>query len=293
MMNPLVSVVIPTHNREEGLPEAVHSVLDQTVDDLEIIVVDDYSATPARDVLEEIDDDRLTVLRHEQNRNGAAARNTGIDHATGEYITFLDDDDTWKPEKLERQLTAIEQSPADVKACYTYLDYILDGEHEIVGDPYEGDIRTDLLLRQVNGGFGSSLLVEADVVERVGGFDERFDRHQDWEFLMAVLEHCRIAVVQEPLVTIEGEYGVTDGATLEEAKELLLEKYSDYIEGLPWTTRRKINATHRLEVAQSYAYHCHIGKSMASLTRSILSWPLTSPTELARTFFYMVSAKRE
>ena len=94
-MKELVSVVIPTHNRGDLLPRAIRSVLQQTYLNLQCIVVDDASTENTAQVVYQFEDDRLVYLFHESNRGASAARNTGIAHAKGKLIAFLDDDDEW------------------------------------------------------------------------------------------------------------------------------------------------------------------------------------------------------
>lgn len=115
---PLVSVVIPTYNRAEFLPRAVESVLRQTVDDFELIVVDDASTDDTEAVVERFDDPRVEYVRHGTNRGGSAARNTGIERSSGEYIAFLDSDDEWYPRKLERQVEELRSRSDEWVATY-------------------------------------------------------------------------------------------------------------------------------------------------------------------------------
>lgn len=105
---PAVSVVIPTYDRAAVLPRAIDSVLGQTVEDLELLVVDDGSTDRAPDVVAGYADDRVRCLRHEQNRGASAARNSGIEAASGDYVAFLDSDDEWLAGKLETQLAVLE-----------------------------------------------------------------------------------------------------------------------------------------------------------------------------------------
>lgn len=106
-----VSVIIPTHNYGRFLRAAIESVQAQTVSDLEIIVVDDASSDNTSEILASIADPRMRVFRLETSQGVSVARNTGIEHARGEYIAFLDADDLWVPEKLELQLALIEENP--------------------------------------------------------------------------------------------------------------------------------------------------------------------------------------
>src|SRR5581483_7703419 len=105
---PKVSVVVSTHNRAELLHAAIASVLSQSFQDFEILVVDDHSQDHTAQVVQRFRDGRIKYLRHETRRGGAAARNTGIQNSSGEYIAFLDDDDEWLPEKLETQVALFE-----------------------------------------------------------------------------------------------------------------------------------------------------------------------------------------
>ncbi|MFW6120097.1 MAG: FkbM family methyltransferase [Petrotogales bacterium] len=103
---PLVSVIIPTHNRANLVSRAIQSVLYQTFQNLEIIVVDDASSDNTPDVIETLrrEDNRVRYIRNEISLGGSGARNVGIQNARGDYISFLDDDDEWLPRKLERQI---------------------------------------------------------------------------------------------------------------------------------------------------------------------------------------------
>src|SRR4029453_1391166 len=106
---PKVSVVIPTHNRADLLDRAVRSALAQTHADLEVLIADDASSDGTGEVVARIGAARGKYFRHDGNRGVAAARNTAITNATGEFIAFLDDDDEWLPEKLRIQLDRFQQ----------------------------------------------------------------------------------------------------------------------------------------------------------------------------------------
>ncbi|WP_049985880.1 glycosyltransferase family 2 protein [Halobellus rufus] len=212
---PTVSVIIPTYNRAADLPRAIDSALGQTLSDLEVIVVDDASTDDTESVVTSYDDSRVSYLAHETNRGGSAARNTGIDAATGEYIALLDSDDEWAREKLERQVRTLEQRSDEWIAAYCGTTLIDDGAENslwercksLVGghssrEGAEGgeELVKEIFLENVHTSAGSTLVVEADVVDRIGGFDESFDRYQDTEFLIRVLKEGKLAYVDEPLL---------------------------------------------------------------------------------------------
>src|SRR5437016_1937557 len=122
---PLVSVVIPTYNRAQRTIASTESVFAQTYTNLEIIVIDDGSKDGSSEIIEKFLEERKRTQHGRQihyfkqpNQGASAARNAGIERARGEFIAFLDSDDTWLPDKLERQLAAMEQFPG-CGACST------------------------------------------------------------------------------------------------------------------------------------------------------------------------------
>ncbi|WP_247729229.1 glycosyltransferase family 2 protein [Halovivax limisalsi] len=203
--------MIPTHDRPDGLRRAVDSVLAQTHDPVEVVVVDDASRVPARDVLAEAIEqsrtdgvgapiERFEVVRFESNRGGAAARNAGIEAASGAYVAFLDDDDRWDPAKLDRQVDRLEAAPAGVGVCYTGVVQVGDsGGRTAVSRPtHDGDLTKTLLVRNVVGTI-SSVVIRREVVETVGGLDERFPSWQDWAYYLRCSDAYRFCAVREPL----------------------------------------------------------------------------------------------
>ena len=199
---PQTSVVIPTCNRAELLPMAVRSVLSQTVQDFEIVIVDDGSsdATPA--VAESFADPRIHYLRHPVARGGGAARNTGIAHARGEYVAFLDDDDEWYPDKLARQLDVMRLGEPEVAAVYCGYSIVERGTGRVRGrmtPSAKGDLAAELLARNPIGGT-SCMLVRKECLERVGGFDERLPSFQDRDLWIRLSRVTRFGYVEEPLL---------------------------------------------------------------------------------------------
>ena len=119
---PRVSVVIPTHNRAEWLPRAVASVLAQTWTDFELLIVDDHSTDETPALIARFADRRIRSFRHERNMGQSKALNTGIEHARGEYVAFLDDDDEWLPGKLAAQVALLDAAPPEVGLVYCWRD---------------------------------------------------------------------------------------------------------------------------------------------------------------------------
>ncbi len=194
-----ISAIIPTYNREARLVRAVESVLHQTYDDLDVVVVDDHSPKPAEEVLmnSNLDLDSVTIHRHEKNQGGNGARNTGINLAAGEYLAFLDDDDEWVESKIERQMNAIQSS--DAEAVYTGVKQVRNGNVVAIKEPdTTGEITPDLLKRPF-GGF-SSICVSADIFNYIDGMDEDLPSWQEWDFYLRVSEVAKFTSVPQPLV---------------------------------------------------------------------------------------------
>ena len=285
MTEELVSVVIPTYNRKK-VGETVKTVINQTYENLEIIVVDDCSETPAKKRLEDIEDDRLQVFRHEENKNGAAARNTGIRNAKGDYVAFLDDDDTWKEQKIERQINKLQEKGPSYGACYTWAESRYNDRIEILRSQKEGDITGDVLLMNVDGSFGSTLTVESSIAKSIGGFDEGFDRHQDWEFLIRVLSETQICCVKEPLLIRDQRGGLTDTEVVIESKRKFLSKYSSQIKDTGLVASKKIYARHYLEVAKIAMRNRDYLTGFRYYAKAISNYPFQNTKELAKPPYY-------
>jgi len=119
---PTVSVIIPAYNRAHLIGRAIKSVLNQAYQDFELIIIDDCSTDNTDEVVREFQkkDNRIIYLKHDQNKGGSAARNTGIKVSKSEYIAFLDSDDEWLPEKLEIQMEAILKQNVSMVTCFCW-----------------------------------------------------------------------------------------------------------------------------------------------------------------------------
>jgi glycosyltransferase involved in cell wall biosynthesis len=201
---PLVSVVLPTYDRPEFLADAVRSVLDQTYDNLELIVVDDGSPEPAEAKLEQLSYDGLTdltVIRHHENRGANVARNAGIRAATGTYVAFLDDDDFWLESKVERQVETFQRANESVGVVYTGT-LIINDDEEIVAETVpriRGDVTKDFLRGEQVAGSFSKVMIRSSLIDRAGLPDERFPSWQDREWYLRLSQYCKFEFVDEPL----------------------------------------------------------------------------------------------
>jgi glycosyltransferase involved in cell wall biosynthesis len=198
---PEVSVVIPTRDRWPLLSaHAVPSALSQEDVDLELVVVDDGSTDGTSQKLDEWQDSRLRVLRHDRSRGVAGARNAGIAVARGSWIAFLDDDDLWSPQKLRTQLDAAQSAEADL----VYAAAVLVDEHmSVLGAdvfPPERELIPLLLEGNVIPGGCSNVLARAGLIREVGCFDERLTYTEDWDLWIRLALSGKATACPETLV---------------------------------------------------------------------------------------------
>lgn len=272
---PTVSVVIPTYNRARLLHRSIESVLDQTYTDFELIVVDDGSTDHTHAVVQSYDDSRISYIAHDENRGASAARNTGIDHAEGEYIAFLDSDDEWRPTKIEQQVTELQSRPPEWVAVYTGVELINNHSQLLTSiwkkfgwlrmqqtEGEEGGLELikAILKDELHTSAGSTLLVKREVVDAVDGFDESFDRFQDPEFLIRVLRHGKLAYLDETLVR-RYDTGRPAAAAIEQSDRRYLTKFADTVRELE-RNGHDIRGVHHRFLARFY---CEDGQFRSAL----------------------------
>jgi glycosyltransferase involved in cell wall biosynthesis len=199
---PQVSVIIPTYNRAHVLGEAIESVLSQTYDDLELIVVDDGSQDGTRDVVASYSS-RLTYL-YQENRGVSAARNRGIEQARGSYLSFLDSDDLWLKEKLYLQMECMKEHP-EILICYTDEIWIRKGvrvnqmkKHR----KYSGMIFEYCLPLCIVS--PSSVLINRQLLDEVGVFDETLEVCEDYDLWLRISARYPIQFIEKPLIVKRG-----------------------------------------------------------------------------------------
>jgi glycosyltransferase involved in cell wall biosynthesis len=197
-----ISIVIPVFNRENAVRRAIESVLGQTCQDFEIIVVDDGSTDATTSAVAAFDDPRINLIRHDRNRGGSAARNTGIRAGLSPYVAFLDSDDEWLPTKLERQLEVFERSDDLLGLVYTGAERVFpDGSVSRYMPRPQVDLTRALLRANVIG--ETSLgMVRRSALEAIGGFDESLPSCQDFDLWQRISERFRVDVVPDVLVRI-------------------------------------------------------------------------------------------
>ena len=200
---PEVSVIIPTYNRKEMVQEAVESVLSQTYQDFELIVVDDGSEDGTGEVLRERFGERI-VYFYQKNQGVSGARNRGIGISRGKYIAFLDSDDLWLRKKLERQVQFMQQNP-EAMICYTDEIWIRKGVRvnpKKKHAKHSGWIYPQCLPLCIIS--PSSALMRRELLEEVGGFDPEFPVCEDYDLWLRVALRYPIHLIPEKLIVKRG-----------------------------------------------------------------------------------------
>ncbi|WP_394121471.1 glycosyltransferase family 2 protein [Planococcus donghaensis] len=227
-LNDKVSVIIPTYNRSELLKKAVESLKNQSHQNFEIIIIDDFSTDDTASVVEEMEDDRIIYLKHDINKGGSEARNTGIKRATGNFIGFLDSDDQWLPQKLEKQLGQFEGQP-DVGVVYTGVQVVNENNQptrKIIPE-YRGDILPKLFESNCID-TTSSVLVRKEVLDQVQGFDAGLPSCQDWDLYIRLAQVTKFDFVKDNMVLFyhhSGERITTNKKSVLNGHLSIFEKY--------------------------------------------------------------------
>jgi glycosyltransferase involved in cell wall biosynthesis len=268
---PLVSVVIPAYNAERTLGETVASVLSQSFTDFEALVVDDGSSDATAEVALASADSRLRVLKT-ANGGVSRARNTGIAAAKGELIAFLDSDDIWEPDKLERQVAALGASPS---AGFCVTAAIRIDEHSQVTEPIPlvraPDVCRTLLLHSMAVGCVSSGMARKSVLESIGGFDPRFSQCADWDLWLRVSANTEFLVLDDQLVRYRTSPGNMSSniRLLERDTFAVLDSFFATGAATPYRhDRRRAYSEHWLVCAGSYLHTGQIADAIRCLARA-------------------------
>jgi glycosyltransferase involved in cell wall biosynthesis len=235
---PLISVVLPTRNRLAFLKSAIESVKNQTYSRVEIIIVDDASTDNTPSFLQELNDQQITVIRNESPKGGGSARNQGIERAVGTFVAFLDDDDTWMPEKLEKQLMAYFENPGCSMVTCCYYDHFPGKSRKLIK---LNRIKNKIDLFEGNFWGGASMyLTTKSNLNYCGGFDGALRSGQDWDLLIRLAEIGEIAIVDEPLVNYYSHDDERISNNISSSYSGLRNVYFKYLKQLPSGIKRQL-----------------------------------------------------
>jgi glycosyltransferase involved in cell wall biosynthesis len=195
-----ITVAIPAYNAMEYLPQTLASVLKQTYQNFEVIIVNDGSTDGIEDWFATIEDTRVKLIS-QSNQGLAGARNTGVQQATGEYIALLDADDLWGTTKLAKQIKILDDNP-EVGLVYTWAS-LIDERSKPIGKLHkweqQGQVWEKLL--PCNPIIPSSVIIRRTCFDRVGSFDTNLLSYiEDWDMWLRLAKHYQFAVIKEPLL---------------------------------------------------------------------------------------------
>lgn len=255
---PAISVIIPTYGDPQFLNKTIQSVLNQTFSDFEVLVIDDNDPdTDARNnteiVLKAFSDKRLHYIKHPHNLNGSVARNTGIAQATGKYISFLDSDDEYKLERLQKCFDVMENADSSIAGVYTGCEFRRNGKvYHLMTDVKSGNFLIDTLACTFNLGTGSNLFIKKSVIDEINGFDGSFLRHQDYEFLVRVFEKYAIEALPEILVVKNNEnINLPNVEKIIDIKKQYLDKYRIIIQERTDSEKEYIYHSQYIQIAEA------------------------------------------
>lgn len=212
-MEAMVSIIIPTYNRENVIKRAIDSVLRQTYSSYELVIVDDGSTDGTESVVDQAADSRIRYIRLKENQGVAHARNVGIREAKYDYIAFLDSDDEWLPDKLTRQMEKMLSGPKEFGMVYCRMggqsrnstERFVCPHQSFVKEILEGNLFQPLLFQNVIG--TPAMLVRKECLEQVGGFKEALRCLEDWELVLRIARNWKIGFVDEILVEVHKSAG--------------------------------------------------------------------------------------
>jgi glycosyltransferase involved in cell wall biosynthesis len=298
--NPKVSVIIPTYNRAHLIDKAIKSVLNQTYQDYEIIVVDNASTDNTKEVVKGFNNFKIRYIYYCDNRGSSVARNVGIRASQGEFIALLDSDDEWLPEKLDRQVEVLQNESPEVGVVYSDVLYIDENSknmnRKLRNPKKEGYIYEDLLGGNCVG-TPSALLIKKECFHRFGLFDDLLKYHEDWDMWIRIAKYYRFVFIEVPLV----KYRLHSNRISENleltiiASNRILAKYTNELK-----KRRGVHSKIYFNIGNIF---CHIGKTKEGqryLFRAISLYPFCIRYYICvfgslfgpKCFIYFVNIKR-
>lgn len=253
MIEGLVSIIIPSYNGSDKVAKAIRSVLNQTYKNIEVIIVDDNGKgtgeqIKTENVVKEFRSfNNLHYITHDVNRNGSAARNTGAKASQGEYLGFLDDDDEYLPHYVQMHID--EHKTLDNEYALTYCSSAQYRNETFIRNSYKkesGDLLYKVMTHKVVIG-STSLIIKRNAFEKLGGFDESFRRHQDWEFTARVAAEYKVKAIEKIGFRRNLEYrnSTKNYETAKKYRIHYIEKMTPYIERLKKNQQKNV-------VAQNY-----------------------------------------
>jgi len=257
-----VSVIIPTYNRVRYIAEAINSILNQTYQNYEILVVDDGSTDETQKAVAAIESEKIRYF-YRDHQGISLSLNFGINHSRGRYIARLDSDDIFFPEKLKRQVQLLEANP-EVDLVYTQVYNMTEDGKIICAYPESHNLPSEPLrtLRSFLFAPSQSIMFRRDCIEKIGAYDENFTVAEDWDFCIRMAQEFKFAYINQPLVKVRKHAAMITRNGIQKIKHIIavLEKHRELLslgEGYRWlsphyyTLGREYFFIENYELAQS------------------------------------------
>jgi glycosyltransferase involved in cell wall biosynthesis len=251
---PTISVIIPTYNAIKTVLDTIASVQAQSYRDIEILVINDGSTDNLLGCLAPTVKDARVKIYSYPNGGLSVARNRGIARSTGEYIAFIDADDLWTPDKLERQLQALEANPsAGLAYSWTYF-MEEDGQRYHTDRPiwFEGDVLKDLILWNFLC-HGSNPLIRRSVIDAVGEFDPTLPAAEDWDYWLRIAAQWEFALVPQPQI-----YYRQSGGAMSAKVEVMEMAQLEVLDRAVKRSPASLQSYHRQAMAKIYQYSAQL-----------------------------------
>ena len=274
---PKISVIIPAYNSEKTIKHTIQSVLNQTFTNFELIIINDGSQDSTLEVVTQIQDSRIKVFSY-SNAGGNVSRNRGLDRAVGEFVSFLDADDLWTPDKLQCQLKALQEN-VTTKVAYSWTDYInANGKFLLLGKRINvnGNVYENLLINNFLEN-GSNPLICRKALITLGGFDESLSAAQDWDMWLRLASKFDFICVPSVQILYRISYNSVSSNLVRQEKACLqvLERAYKVKPSLRDATRTTLKHNWNISLANLYKY----------LTCKALQGPLNRQKALAAARF--------
>jgi hypothetical protein len=289
MSNPLLSIIIPTHNRPQLVGHAVKSALEQTITDLEVIVVDDASTQPP----DLPSDSRLRLIRLSESHGGAGARNVGTDAARSQWVTYLDDDDKLLPHMAAVSLEALSQATLPPPVAVISGLEVVNSQGKVINTRLPPRARprgAHFSLEELEEGCSyntkQSLVVEREVIHQIGGWDKTFRSRVHSELFLRLNPACSILglpIITYQLYSHEGERVSRNTALRQESFHRLVNKHESLFKAHP-----KMFARFLCEHARMSYTLGQKGATVSSLWWAVRIDPVNTLTWLTSPFYHRI-----
>ena len=286
-LDPNISVIIPTFNRPLLLSRAIKSVLNQTYNNFEIIVVNDSrSEDDVKNIIKGFNDSKIHYLTNKRKKGGNGARNTGVLFSSGKYVAFLDDDDTWFTDKLLLQYNAIKSLDDSWGGACTGYKLKKHNKYKTYTNYPNGNLKKLYILGKFSIGASSTLFFKKDVFLKIGLFDEEMKKFQDNELVIRYLNHYKLFCVRKPLVTIYGHnFPNADEYLL--ARKYFIQKIKTDLNNLSVNDQNYFYSSGNIHQAYAYAKE-HKYKSMYYYLRKSIKYKKLKMKMYIKLIYYIL-----